>query len=65
LKWANTDFLFRGEKMGQKEVGFKLRIGGDISDILTSLKELQTAFGKVEMPDGIGKRLTKDIEQAL
>jgi hypothetical protein len=44
-----------------KEFGLKLKIGGDITDILGSLKNLQGALNSVEMPDGLFKGLDKQI----
>ena len=51
--------------MNNKEFGLKLRIDGDISDILSSLKRLKGAFDTVEMPDNMTKSLSKGIDSAI
>ena len=51
--------------MGQREFGLRLKIDGDISDVLGSLKRLQNAFDTVEMPDSLTKSLSKDIANAI
>ena len=51
--------------MNKKEFGIRLKIDGDISDILNSLKNLKTAFNGVEMPDKLTKDLTKSIDSAI
>jgi DNA repair ATPase RecN len=48
-----------------KELGIKLKIDGDISNILDSLKHLKNAFDDVEMPDKMTKDLVKSIDTAI
>jgi hypothetical protein len=51
--------------MKDKEFGLRLKVDGDISDILIQLKRLQAAFDGVEMPDSLTKSLAKDIGNAI
>ena len=51
--------------MNKREFGLVLKVGGDISNILTSLDKLQGSLNDVEMPKGLTKDLEKDILNAI
>ena len=51
--------------MNKREFGLVLKVDGDISNILSSLKNLQGSLNNVEMPKGLTKDLEKDILNAI
>jgi hypothetical protein len=61
--WANTDFLFRGEKMADKRVSIvfdaKMEIGG-IKKALDEINKL-TSNPMVNLPKGIASNFNKTI----
>ena len=66
--WANTDFLFRGERMSAtaKEIILNLRMISDVSDVNANINKIQQAMSKLNMPPELKQKfsgLFTDLEK--
>ena len=69
--WANTDFLFRGEKMANAQtITLNLKALGDFSDVTGDISQIQQMLNKIKVPanlknnfDGIFEGLTKETQR--
>ena len=56
--WANTDFLFRGEKMASKTFSIVFDASMNVSQMTGAVKKIQSEFNKLQIGGAFQKKFT-------